>query len=126
MNTKQRLKMEQLETALDVARSENIRLQKVPDQIWKSAIELAREVGVGPVARILRLNHTRLKNFVDGSAVSLQATPSVPTFLELQPSRSTTSISCSIEIEASGGVMRARLDGIAPVDLGLLFRAYGS
>jgi hypothetical protein len=130
MNTEQDGKLKQLESALSKLRRESVRVNKIPNDIWDGAVDLAKEVGVGLVARQLGLNHTRLKGFV-GSSASLSSKPSkVAQFVELKPTPSAPSMrsfSCAIEVEGvSGSVMRARIDGITPGDLGLMIRTFGA
>ncbi len=130
MSTDQSGRLQQLEKALRKLRSESVRVNKIPTDIWEGAVDLAKEVGVGLVARRLGLNHTRLKSFAESLEVSSSEAPRVAQFVELKsspPSSPMSSFSCAIEVEAvSGSVMRARIDGITPGELGLMIRTFGA
>ncbi len=130
MSTDQSGRLQQLEKALRKLRSESVRVNKIPTDIWEGAVDLAKEVGVGLVARRLGLNHTRLKSFAESLEVSSSEASRVAHFVELKPSPPSSpmsSFSCAIEVEAvNGSVMRARIDGITPGDLGLMFRTFGA
>jgi hypothetical protein len=130
MSTEQNGRLQQLEKALRKLRSESVRVNKIPDDIWGGAADLAKEVGVGLVARRLGLNHTRLKSFAESLEISSSEAPRVAHFVELKsstPSSPMSSFSCAVEVEAvNGSVMRARIDGITPGDLGLMIRTFGA
>jgi hypothetical protein len=66
----------QLQRQLDQFRSTRPRRTKLPESLWQAAVELARHYGVHPVARPLRLDYTRLKQRLGGTA-SPRPAPSV-------------------------------------------------
>ena len=51
----------QLQRQLEQFRSSQPERTKLPESLWQAAVELARQHGVHPVARPLRLDYTRLK-----------------------------------------------------------------
>lgn len=55
-----------LENGVSRWRSGRARLGPMPEPLWKEAVRVAREVGVGVVARRLNLGHAVLKRRVGG------------------------------------------------------------
>ena len=77
---------------------------RIPEHLWSLATELAREFGLHPTAKILRLDYYGLKkrlNQHDGpEAVATQKAP----FLELKPFSSTSMTHCSVTCRDPAGV----------------------
>ena len=90
----------QLQRQLEQFRSAQPGRTKLPESLWQSAVELARQHGVYPVAHPLRLDYTRLKERLGGSpTVRRKATQ--PAFVELvAPSRAQLE-ECVIEFAAT-------------------------
>src|SRR4051794_24168589 len=93
----------QLQRQLEEFRSTQPGRTKLPESLWQSAVELARQHGVYSVAHPLRLDYTRLKERLGGSPtfrrkVTRKATK--PAFVELvAPSRAQLE-ECVIEFES--------------------------
>jgi len=108
----------------------------LPKEAWSGAVCLAARIGVGVVARELGLDHGKLKRLTAEEATGTgkkSETGLLPTFMEIlsgpssQPAPATNrvAISCAVEVEAaSGGVMRARLEGVSVCEMGVLFREF--
>ena len=114
----------QLQQRLDEFRSTRPRRTKLPETLWQSAVELAREHGLYSVAHPLRLDYTQLKKRLGGvETVSRKAV--APAFVELLASHTATMSECVIEIESSiGGKMRIQWKGSAAPDWTILLRAW--
>lgn len=116
-----------LEKTLDAWRTDPKKSKSIPSKVWEAAVGLAKETSVGLVARTLRLDHGKLKRLVEGQSETKPAP--VATFMKFQASQFThpnNTVSCALEVESvSGSVLRARLDGVAPADLGSVFRSFG-
>ncbi len=44
--------------------------ERIPEELWNSAAELAREIGINCVAKALHLDYTKLKHRVNGHVAS--------------------------------------------------------
>lgn len=96
---------------------------RIPDRLWKLAVELAGTYGVSRTAIVLGLDYYSLKRrLVDQN---LPAVPALPTseslaFVELPASTLSTSGECVIELEKSNGQkIRIHWKGAAPDVVGL-------
>ncbi|MFA5507212.1 MAG: hypothetical protein WC423_17415 [Vulcanimicrobiota bacterium] len=134
MTKEQRRELTRLEKSLREWRAKHHRPTPIPDEVWSGAAGLANQLGVGQVARTLRLDHGKLKRLTEGpvtatATVTTKPLSPVATFVEFQAAQFTqppSTLSCALEIEsASGGMMRARLEAVSPSDLGTVFRMFG-
>ena len=114
----------QLQRQLEQFRGNQSGRTKLPESLWQSAVELARQYGVFSVAHPLRLDYTRLKKRL-GVAPTSQRKATMPAFVELiAPSRSQLE-ECVIEFETSGGSkMRIHWKAADPPDWTALLRAW--
>jgi hypothetical protein len=92
----------QLQRQLEQFRSTHPLRTKLPEAIWLSAVELAREHGVNSVAHPLRLDYAGLKRRLSGTS-SIRRKKSKPTFVELVAAAPSRLEECVIELESSGG-----------------------
>lgn len=86
----------------------------IPPKIWRSAAELANQLGVGTVSKALRLDYSRLKKLSMGEPDSA-LTPSLgnlsPSFVELRPMAMDGMGKCVVEVESSSGArMRIQME----------------
>lgn len=130
MTKKHHKEINRLEKALQKWRATHSRPTPIPSSIWSGAAQLAGDLGVGSVAKKLRLDYTKLKKLTEKLAPG-PCSESLATFLEFRPTETTPQIglvvSCAIEVTGTnGGVLRARLDGLPAADLGTVFRVFGS
>ena len=105
----------------------------IPERLWTAATELAREHGVFPTAKALRLEYGKLKQRVEAvvpaakarAAVSrrTRSRPRPPTFVELLAPRPGSSPECRVEQEGPRGRMRVEFKGLATAELVALSRA---
>lgn len=97
----------------------------IPEVLWNSAAELAREYGVFRTAKVLSLDYTKLKRLTGGSRGgprrTAQSTSPAPAFLELVASGAGSS-ECLIELEGPRGKMRIQWKGATGSDLAGLSR----
>ncbi len=114
----------QLQRQLDQIRSTQRRGKKLPDSVWQTAVELAREHGVYSVAHPLRLDYMGLKKRL-AAAPSLRRKTSTQAFVELIAPHPATLEQWVIELESSGGnKMRIQWKTSAPPDWTSLLRAW--
>jgi hypothetical protein len=114
----------QLQRRLDELRSTRPHRTKLPETVWDSAVELAREHGLYAVAHPLRPDYTQLKKRLDG-VVAAPKKASSPAFVELIATHPAVVSECVIEFESSlGGKMRIQWKGSAGPDWASLLRAW--
>lgn len=114
----------QLQRSLEEFRSTRPHRAKLPETIWHSAVELAREHGLYAVAHPLRLDYAQLKKRL-GGVVTVSRKTASPEFVELVASHSVTMSECVIEFESStGGKMRVHWKGTSAPDWASLLRGW--
>jgi len=100
----------------------------IPEGLWASAAQAAREHGVFRTAKVLRLEYGKLKRMVESAPSRLRATarhtPVPARFLELVPPPAVGLAECLIELEGSRGKMRIQWKGSTAPDLAGLSRAF--
>jgi hypothetical protein len=97
---------------------------KLPESIWQSAAETAKQYGVYAAAKALRLDYAGLKKRVLGSAAP-RGQPAQPAFLELLASPVAKVEDYLVEFESSRGAkMRVQWKASAPPDWPTLLRAW--
>jgi hypothetical protein len=92
----------QLQHQLNEIRSTRPRGKRLPDSVWQSAVELAREHGVYSVAHHLRLDYASLKNRLGGVSQRRRKARK-PAFVELIATPAAMQGECSIEFESLRG-----------------------
>ena len=114
----------QLQRQLDQFRSTQPRRTKLPELLWQSAVELARQHGVYSVAHPLRLDYMGLKKRLGGASTRRQKAAK-PAFVEwIGPDRAQLE-ECVIDLESSGGSkMRIQWKTAVPPDWASLLRAW--
>ena len=110
----------------------------IPERLWTAAAELAREHGVFPTAKALRLEYGKLKQQAEllGPTAKRRSAkvrtrvrghvppaPSPPSFVELMAPRSGSLPSAVVELEGPRGRMKIELKGVATAELVALSRA---
>ncbi len=114
----------QLQRQLDQFRSTQPRRTKLPESLWQTAVELARQHGIYTVAHPLRLDYMGLKKRLGGVPI-VRRKGSKPAFVELITPTATTAEVCVIEFESlHGGKVRIQWKASAPPDWGNLLRAW--
>jgi hypothetical protein len=104
--------LEALQRQFDAWRSAGEKGRRIPEALWNSATELAREIGVNPVVRALHLDYTRLKRRVAGKVVSetqVSPTTPMPRFVELAVDAVSRRPECLVEFEGRSGRVTMRL-----------------
>ena len=132
----------QLRASIQEWRRSRKTLGTMPENLWTSAARLAREFGVGEIARALKIDYGKLKR-LSGKPVSKQkctpkklvrSSPTVcaattPTFLEVKPAEITSGlgsprISCRLELEKEQSRLRAQLENVTALDVATIFREF--
>jgi hypothetical protein len=113
---------ERVQHRFDLWRKTRKRCSPIPETLWSSAVELAREHGLHRTAQTLRLNYYSLKKrfpLISGAPGRAQKEP---TFVELFPPPGVAGHSvCTIEMEnVQGGKMKIHVQGLGGTDLAVL------
>ena len=95
----------------------------IPEALWASAAEVAREHGVFQTAKVLRLEYGKLKRMVESAAQSARPATARTSFLELAPPRAVGLSECLLELEGPRGKMRIQWKGTTAPDLAGLSRS---
>lgn len=112
-------------------------LETMPRESWETATQLAAQLGVGVVARTLKIDHGKLKRLTDrlssaGTSVPSPACspPSGPTFLEISTAALVSNrpdaqtMSCQLEVETGPARLRAQLENVSAHDVATIFREF--
>jgi len=114
----------QFQRQLEQFRSTRPLRTKLPEPLWQTAVELARQHGIYAVAHPLRLDYTRLKQRLDGVPTRLPK-PAKPAFVELIGGSPAPLPECVIEFEsARGSKMRIQWKAAVPPDWASLLHAW--
>lgn len=100
---------------------------RIPESLWKLALELAARHGVSRTAIALRVDYYSLKKRLDAQTPPRRvgSGAAAPAFVELPPPSLATAGGCVIEFEkASGAKMRIELRGSPLPDLAALSRSF--
>jgi hypothetical protein len=104
----------------DLWRKTRKRCSPIPETLWSSAVELAREHGLHRTAQTLRLNYYSLKKrfpVIAGAPCPQREA----TFVELLPPGAAGHSACTIEMEnAQGGKMKIHVQGLGGPDIAVL------
>ena len=119
----------QLQQQLEEWRGTQLRRAKLPEAIWQSAADVAKQYGVYATAKALRLDYGALKKQTLGSATprrkSAHPKPAQAAFLELIARPVAKVEDYVVEFESSQGAkMRVQWKASAPPDWSALLRAW--
>ena len=106
-------------------RGQRTKGRRIPEPLWKAAVEAAQEFGLHPTAKALGLDYYSLKHRLD-EVLADAAGPSRQShgFVELMPSIAANMPECLLELEDAGGTkMRLHCKGLTATDLTALSRA---
>ena len=90
--------------------------ERIPERLWAAAGELAREHGVNPVSRALRLEFNHLKRAAEAGGAKGRKR-AAPAFVELIAPQTSSGRECVLEVEAPRGKLRIELKGMALAEL---------
>lgn len=115
------LNLDEVRTRFENWRQNRQGKQRIPDELWSAAIEVARRDGVNATAATLHLDGGKLKRrMVAADSVAAEAMP--PTFVELM-SPTVDLRECTIELEGRKGKLRIHWKGATAADVATLSRA---
>ena len=119
--------LQQLAQRLKVWRTTRRHGQRIPDQYWKAATDLARVHGLHPTSATLKLNYYDLQRRLQARRAPRTRRPTPATFVELPPApwppglgeRGTVEV-----VHTSGARLNLRLPNARPKDLLPLVRLF--
>src|SRR5271157_2656307 len=115
------LNLDEVRTRFENWRQNRCGKQRIPDELWSAAIEVARRDGVNPTAAALHLDGGKLKRrMMAADVVPGKAMP--PTFVELMVP-AVDQRECMIELECRKGKLRIHWKGATAADVATLSRA---
>ena len=95
---------------------------RIPERLWESAVQVAKEYGLNKTAKTLRLDYYTLKQKLEISS-GIQAP--APAFIELHSPTVGLIAECIIECENQNGAkMRIHIKGMEAPDLNALSSAF--
>ncbi len=94
-------------------RNKNRPRSRYPEELWSTAVELAREHGIHKTARSLRLDYYSLKKKLDAAAEAEKT----PDFIEILPAAMPPCPECTIELENGSAKMRIHVKAAQLPDL---------
>lgn len=109
--------MEQARQQLEQWRSTHRPRSRIPDTLWTTAAEVARQYGLYRTAHTLRLDYMRLKQRVQPASCDSKTAVELPAFLELMPPTGSPIPECVVELEGARGRMRIHMKGTATAEL---------
>jgi hypothetical protein len=116
------LTLDEVRTRFENWRQNRRGKQRIPEELWSAAIELARRDGVNPTAVALHLDGGKLKRrMAAADSVPGKAVP--PSFVELVAPRTVDQHECTIELEGRKGKLRIHWKGATAADVATLSRA---
>jgi hypothetical protein len=115
------LTLDEVRTRFENWRQNRRGKQRIPEELWSTAIELARRNGVNPTATALHLDGGKLKRRMVAANSVGKAMP--PTFVELMAPRTVDQPECTIELEGRKGKLRIHWKGATSADVAALSRA---
>ena len=113
------LQLEPVAQRLNVWRAARTRGQRIPDEIWQAAVDLAHIHGLNPTAAALKLNYYDLQRRLSEDRLARKPPNRAP-FIELPapglPSRVEEPATLDL-IDGSGARLTLRLPNASPKDL---------
>jgi hypothetical protein len=117
--------MEAVRARFEQWRSSRSGKAPIPDELWKLAINVARQQGVNRAAQQLRLDAGKLKRLLVGAHPRRSKTRHQPRFVELIAPATVASPECVVEFEsATGSKMRVHWKTAVALDWANLLHAW--
>jgi|ERR1700733_7779098 hypothetical protein len=93
----------------------------IPEELWATAVEVARREGVSRTSTELRVEWNHLKRRM-AEVAHAQSKPALPAFVELVAPRPQSLPECTIELEGRRGKLRIQLKNASASYLATLSR----
>ena len=99
--------------------------QRMPEELWQEAVELAREEGLYATSRALRVDYSRLKERLSTTRMGSDGDGRKPAFMELDLGQLHGGGKAVVELSGRDG-SRMRIEVVAAVDVMGLVRTFWS
>jgi hypothetical protein len=127
--------LEELGIRFEEFRSSHRSRERLPEELWAAAAEIAMRRGLNITARELRLDSNNLKKRMGGQVGLPKAkrgrenkklpAPAPAAFLELLAPAASAAASCVVEVESvRGGELRMELKGLGTSEIAQLLHAF--
>ena len=127
--------LEEVGTRFEEFRSSHRSRERLPEELWAAAAEIAMRRGLNITARVLRLDSNNLKKRMGGQVGLPKAkrgrkkkkpiAPAPAAFLELLAPAASAAASCVVEVESvRGGKLRMELKGLGTSQIAQLLHAF--
>ena len=85
--------------------------EPIPEKLWEAAASLHPSYSLYKISKTLRLNHSKLKQYVCGHSPAI-GVPGAPSFIELGLSGPMETYQCTVEMrDQDGAQMRIHVNG---------------
>lgn len=116
--------LSRVEAELKEWRGQRRKGDRIPEEIWRRAAQAARQRGVGPVSRALRLDYGQLKRRAEGNDAP-KMPEGGPIFVEVGREQHKAGSACVVELAKGNGTrLRICVREAAVVDWGKLKEAF--
>jgi hypothetical protein len=96
--------LESVRGALAAWRATSGKGQRIPNAVWRKAVQAARRHGLNPVSKALGLDYNCLKKHVaEGGRSGKRTVELTPAFVEVKSEAPPEDLACVIEMEKGGG-----------------------
>lgn len=99
--------------------------QRMPEELWQEAVEVAREEGLYATSRALRVDYSRLKERLSTTRLGSAGDGQKPAFMELDLGELHSGGKAVVELSDRDG-SRMRIEVVAAVDVMGLVRTFWS
>ncbi len=113
--------LEEAKTLFETWRQNRKGKESIPDELWATAVAVARKEGVSRTSTELRVEWNHLKRRM-AAASGASPKPAPPTFVELVPAKVRPLPECTIELEGRRGKLRIQLKNASASYLATLSR----
>jgi len=97
---------------------------RIPDALWRAAVNLALDVGISRTAQHLRLDYYALKDRVEAAPRQASGEGDAGRFVEIPAAAARSNAGCVLEIQGGSAVrLRMELQGMDVAELGSLVRS---
>ena len=125
MSQKPELTLIEVQQLFEGWRSRRKRHERIPGALWDAAISLSRHLSANRIAKLLRLNHTAVRNHIQAHK-EREESKQAPTFVELDMPIEPAAGECTIEMEKPGGLrMKICCKGNCPDLVGISKAFFG-
>jgi hypothetical protein len=95
--------LEEVQQLFEEWRRNKRRRDRIPAALWEAAVSLSGQHSSNKISKLLRLNHTAVRDCIGAHKQGEKSQGNAPAFIELAMSPSATVGECTIEMERPDG-----------------------